>query len=139
MSLSNLSHVNERLIDLISHNLNQTNEADRLSRLYFVIINNTLLDTITTYEEHIKISPDDLDAINRHGSTSYTLRRNYPAKDKNIAKALRILRKHLPYSQAKVFASNPAKILSDSFYHVIDSFKWECNSNFEANFDLKKA
>lgn len=137
MSMSNHSTVNEQLISQIMKNLAPRSPRKRLTCLYWTIINNSILPSVTRYEERIKLT--DEDAINHHGSDVKMLKKRYPAATSNIAKALKVLRKHLPYKTAKALVSNLDNLNSDTLYHVISDFKFECNSHFYTLFDLTRA
>lgn len=137
MSMNNHSTVNEQLISQIMQNVTIRSPRKRLTCLYWTIINNSILRSVSFYDIRIKLT--DEDAIQHHGSDVKTLQKRYPAATSNVAKALKVLRKHLPYKTAKALVSDPDNLRSDTLYHAINDFKFECNSNFHTLFNLTRA
>ena len=126
MTMNNLSDANEKLLALIETNLSSRKPEDRVSTLYWTIINNTILKSISKYQKKITLTDDD--AKQHHGGETAFVDCNYKYANKNIAKALWILRKHMPYSKAKYFASNPSQLRSDTLFNLVYAFKYELNA-----------
>jgi hypothetical protein len=127
---------NEKLIGQIIDNVKSAPVSERISRLYNTIINNSILHSISHYEERVVLTDDD--AINHHGSNIKIVTQKYPDARKNMATALRILRQKLPFKQAKFLVSDEKNLGSDSLYHSINDFKYRCNSDFFTLFLLNR-
>ena len=128
-------NTNEALIQRCMDNVNEAGDK-KVNRLYWTIINNSILKPITQYSE-LKTLTDD-DAIGHHGSRNVWVERKLPHKDANIAKALSLLRKHLPYTLAKWLTASKSNMRSDRLYHAINDWKYQCNSDFYRLFNLSK-
>lgn len=137
MTMNNLSDANEKLLALIETNVSSRKPEDKISTLYWTIINNTILNSISKYQKKIKLTDDD--AKQHHGSEIAFVDCYYKYANKNIAKALCVLRQYMPYSKAKYFVSNPSQLRSDTLFHLVYAFKYELNSNFHSYFDLTKS
>ena len=138
MSMRNDSKTNEHLISLLIDVNNYCKPCQKVTRLYWGIINNSILSSITYYTGIVKISENDIDAINHHGSNVYTLQIKYKNHRKNLATALITLRKILPYKTARFLTTNSRAMQSDHLYHAINDFKYKCNSDFYMLFDFTK-
>jgi len=136
MSMCNSSTANEKLIGQIIYNVKSGPVSERVSRLYNTIINNSILNSITQYEEYVKLTDDD--AILHNGGSTKIVTKKYLDACKNTATALRILRQKLPVKQAKFLVSEEKNLTNDSLYHSINDFKFRCNSDFFTLFLFNK-
>lgn len=134
-TMNNNSLYNEALIT----HIRECHKRNKLTvkGLYWIIINNTCLKDISEYKETVKIDSRDLDRVNHYGALSFMQSRSYPKKWSNISKALCVLRKIMSYSKAKYFLKCD-NLTSDSFYYVINDFKYELNSNWYTLFNFDK-
>lgn len=136
--MNNSSFVNETLINLLIDINIHCPVDQKISRLYYGIINNSILSYVTYYTNIVKISKNDIDSIIHHGTTSYNVQSKYKNHRKNLAVALITLRKILPYSLAKFSTANSKTMSNDALHHAINHFKFKCNSDFYTLFDFTK-
>lgn len=134
-TMNNNSLYNESLISHIRecHKRNKLN----VKGLYWIIINNTCGSEISEYKENVIIDPNDRDRLLHYGSDRFINTISYPNKWDNIAKALKVLRKIMPYGKACYFLESD-NLRSDSFYHVINDFKYKLNSDWYTLFNFEK-
>lgn len=136
MSMDNSSTINEQLISQAIDNVMKAPKSRRVSRLYWTIINNSILKSITEYGVYVELKDDD--AIAHHGSRRKLVMKRYPNDVKNMAQALKVLRKHLPYKTAKMLVASKDNMRLDTLYHAINDFKFRCNSDFYTLFNLER-
>lgn len=138
MSMNNSSTINEQLIEQLINNVMAAPVTHRVRRLYWSIINNSILKSITEYGYYVTLNPNDEDAVTHHGGHRKLVMKRYPHGTQNVAKALRLLRQYLPHKTAKQLVSSRDAMKDDSLYHAIYDFKFRCNSDFHVLFNLER-
>lgn len=135
MSMNNDSLTNEKLIKQIRTNITNCGNRSKVSVFYWSIINLTILKSISSYEKYVTQTSEE--SIAHHGCINPLLKFSYPEKqrDKNIAIAMRKLRKKIPYNTALYCIRN---IECDTLYHAINDFKYDLNSWGHNYFNLKQ-
>ena len=138
MSMNNDSLTNEKMIKEIQRNIKHCGNRRPLKVLYWSIINLSILPKISQYEKRVEQTTQE--SIDHHGCKYPTLKFSFNQiqRDQNIAIAMRILRKILPYNSAcfclRVLEQNP-----DTLYWAINDFKYRMNSDFYTLFNLNEA
>lgn len=129
----NDSQTNEKLITLIKNNLSCTPEHKKLTVFYHTILNNTIRQSVTNYQDFVlQTTPE---SIAHHGCINPLLTFKYKQREHNTAVALNTLRKIITYKQAKMILNN---LDSDYLYQKINDYKYFLNVNFYNLFDLSK-
>ncbi len=137
MSMNNDSLTNEKMINQIQINVRNCGKRSKLNTIYWSIINLSILPKISQYEKRVEQTTQE--SIDYHGCKYPTLNFSFNQiqRDKNIAIAMRILRKILPYNSAcfclRVLEQNP-----DTLYWAINDFKYRMNSDFYTLFNLNE-